>query len=235
MTTDMPLAIEQRLTRLLQHLGLTQAHLAARTQRDWQGLATTAPEGVASLTLVCPQSMDGLALRALAAQCLLITGDHGPAFARAHGTLAAGTAVTQVAMQDYNGLICDDAIADHATTIGPAMLAFLHRIDDQQRLTAVTLPEGVGEHAGLFYRIHGAGPPLVLLPLGLAPLQWEPLIPRLAAHYCTITLSGPALGTVASLEERSRTGYLHVVQRFVDEMAPQPGETLLEVGCGSGS
>jgi hypothetical protein len=28
MTTDMPLAIEQRLTRLLQHLGLAQAHLA---------------------------------------------------------------------------------------------------------------------------------------------------------------------------------------------------------------
>jgi SAM-dependent methyltransferase len=114
------------------------------------------------------------------------------------------------------------------------MLTFLQRLDHQQRLTPVKLPEGAGEHAGLFYYIQGQGPPLVLLPLGLAPSQWKPLIPPLAAQYCTITLSGPTLGTVATLEERSPTGYLRVVQRLVNEMAPQPGDTVLDVGCGSG-
>lgn len=70
------------------------------------------------------------------------------------------------------------------------MLAFLQRMDHQQRTTLVKVPERSGEHAGFFYRIQGEGPPLVLLPLGLAPSQWEPLIPMLAPHYCTITLSG---------------------------------------------
>jgi SAM-dependent methyltransferase len=234
MTTDMPLAVEQRLTDLLQHLGLAKVHVAARTPRDWQGFVLTAPERIASLTLVCPQTLDGPALRALTARCLLVTGDHGPAFERVHGLLATLTAVTHMALPDYSGLIWDDVIGDHLTTIRTALLTFLQRMDQEQQLPAVALPEHTGEHAGLFYRIHGAGPPLVLLPLGLAPSQWEPLLPTLAAHYCTITLGGPVLGTVATLEERSRTGYLPVVQRLVEEMAPQPGETILEVGCGSG-
>jgi SAM-dependent methyltransferase len=234
MPTDISLSVEQRLLHLWQHLGLTQAHVAARTPRDWQGLAATAPERLASLTLMCPQTMDVATLRPFAARCLLVTGDQGHAFARVQGIVAAAAEVTHVALPDYSGLIWDDVIADHPATVGTALLAFLQRMDHQQRLTAVALPERTGEHAGLFYRIQGAGPPLVLLPLGLAPSQWDPLLPTLTAHYCTITLSGPALGTVASLEERSRTGYLRVVQCLVDEMAPQPGETILEVGCGSG-
>ena len=44
----------------------------------------------------------------------------------------------------------------------------------------------------------------MLLPLDLSPGQWEPLIPALSAHYCTIILGGALLGSVASLEERGR-------------------------------
>jgi len=57
------------------------------------------------------------------------------------------------------------------------------------------LPEQEGEIAGISYRVRGAGAPLVLLPLDLSPGQWEPLIPELAARYCTITLSGALLGS----------------------------------------
>lgn len=35
MATDMDLAIEERLTQLLQHLGLSQAHFSAHTVSDW--------------------------------------------------------------------------------------------------------------------------------------------------------------------------------------------------------
>jgi hypothetical protein len=42
------------------------------------------------------------------------------------------------------------------------------------------VPEG--KIAGISYRIQGAGPPLVLLPLELSPGQWGPLVPALAAH-----------------------------------------------------
>ena len=59
--------------------------------------------------------------------------------------------------------------------------------------------------AGISYRIRGAGPPLVLLPMFLAPSQWEPLAPRLSERYCTITLGGAALGAVAILESRGRS------------------------------
>jgi hypothetical protein len=60
----------------------------------------------------------------------------------------------------------------------------------------------------------GAGAPLVLLPLDLSPGQWEPLIPVLAAPHCTITLGGALLGSVASLEERDRSGYMGLCADF---------------------
>jgi len=74
----------------------------------------------------------------------------------------------------------------------------------------------------------------VLLPLDLSPGQWEPLIPALSGRYCTITLGGPLFGSVASLEERGRSGYMAVVRGLLDALAIRPGETVLEVGCGSG-
>jgi len=74
----------------------------------------------------------------------------------------------------------------------------------------------------------------VLLPLDLSPGQWEPLIPALSGRYCTITLGGPLFGSVASLEERGRSGYIAVVRGLLDALAIRPGETVLEVGCGSG-
>jgi SAM-dependent methyltransferase len=70
--------------------------------------------------------------------------------------------------------------------------------------------------------------------LMLAPAQWEPLLPTLTAHCCTITLGGPRLGVVGLLEARGRSPYLTVVRNVLDVAAIQLGETVLEVGGGSG-
>jgi ubiquinone/menaquinone biosynthesis C-methylase UbiE len=127
-----------------------------------------------------------------------------------------------------------DMIADRTEDIGSAMMDFLSRIDQQQGVKAMTLPEGEGEVAEITYSVRGSGPPLVLFPLGLAPSQWEPLLPVLSERYCTITLGGPALGMVAFLEARG-PGYLRVVRSLVDETHLRPGEEVLEVGCGAGT
>jgi hypothetical protein len=54
MMTDVELPVAQRIVQLFQHLGISQAHVASRMPQDWEGLVTTYPERVASLTLVCP-------------------------------------------------------------------------------------------------------------------------------------------------------------------------------------
>ena len=134
-------------------------------------------------------------------------------------------------LDDYAGLTWSDIAAERGDSIAKAMEEFLSR---RGALPSVQPSEQEGEIADTSYRVRGAGPPLVLLPLDLSPGQWEPLIPALAARYCTITLGGALLGSVASLEERGRSGYMAVVRGLLDALAIGPGESVLEVGCGSG-
>ncbi len=91
---------------------------------------------------------------------------------------------------------------------------------------SIPLAEAQGEVAGLSYRVSGAGPPLILLPMDYAPSQWEPLLPTLAQHYSTIALGGAWLGVVALLESRAKGGYLDVVQKVVDETRIQLAERI---------
>jgi SAM-dependent methyltransferase len=134
-------------------------------------------------------------------------------------------------LPDYAGLTWADIAAERGDSIGAAMQEFLARLD---ALPLATLPAQDGEIAGISFSVRGAGAPLVLLPLDLSPGQWEPLIPALSARYCTVTLGGALLGSVASLEERGRSGYMAVVRALIDALRIVPGESVLEVGCGSG-
>jgi hypothetical protein len=234
MALNPELPIEERLVHLFQHLGIDQAHIAARMASDWQGLATVHPDLIASLTLVCPPPMDPRAVQPLASRLLVVTGDQGPAAERVRQQLTNLPGATSVTLREYVSLIWSDVIAERTADIGAALLEFLQHMDQRHQTQAVRLPAREGDVAGVSYRIRGAGPPLVLLPLDLAPSQWEPLLPTLSARYCTITLGGAAVGTVASLEARGRSGYLSVVRRLLEAVRVQPGEVVLEVGCGSG-
>jgi ubiquinone/menaquinone biosynthesis C-methylase UbiE len=226
---DRPL--EACLGELLDHLGMESAHFAGRSAADLRGFASTHPDRIASLTLLCPAVLDTAALAPLAGRLLVVTGDHGPGARRVQAGLTGLPAAARVVLDDYAGHTWADLAAERGESIGAAMLEFLQR---QGTLPAADLPVQEGEVAGISHRVRGSGPPLVLLPLDLSPGQWEPLIPALSTRYCTITLGGALLGSVASLEERGRSGYMAVVRGLIDALAIEPGESVLEVGCGSG-
>jgi ubiquinone/menaquinone biosynthesis C-methylase UbiE len=235
MIADTELSVAERLGQLLRHLGIAQTHVAARVTADWAGPVAAHPEVFASLTLVCPTALDVEALRPLAARLLVVTGDRGDSVDPVQGAMASLPGATLVTLRDYFAHPRADLLADRTEEIGTPMLAFLARLEQARPLPTVPLPADAGEVAGISYRIRGAGPPLLLLPLGLAASQWEPLLARLGERYGTITLGGAALGSVASLETRGQsTGYAGVIRSMLEEACLQPGETVLDVGCGSG-
>lgn len=219
------------LAELLDRLGIATAHFAGRGSADLKGFLSRYPQRVASLTVLCPAVLDTRTLAPLGARLLVVTGDRGPGARRVQAGLPELPRATAVVLDDYAGLIWSDIAAERGDSIVAAMLEFLSGRD---ALPSSSLPEQEGEIAGISYRVRGTGAPLVLLPLDLSPGQWEPLIPTLAARYCTITLGGALLGSVASLEERGRSGYMAVVRALLDTLAIAPGESVLEVGCGSG-
>jgi SAM-dependent methyltransferase len=76
----------------------------------------------------------------------------------------------------------------------------------------------------------------MLLPFFLAPSQWTAALPQLAQRFSVITLGGPHLGGVAALEDRARAPtYRAMFRTLIDLMVPVPGQSILDVGCGSGA
>jgi ubiquinone/menaquinone biosynthesis C-methylase UbiE len=224
--------VEACLVHLFGHLGIEKAHIAAGRLglTDWQGLATRHADRVASLTLINPPILDAGRLHGVASRILAVSGDLGPTAEGAVKLLDDLPGAASLLLRGFECHPWSDVIADCGSEIGPAVLGFLSR----HPTATIALPEGEGEAAGISYRIRGAGPPLVLMPLDLAPSQWEPLISTLSARHCTITLGGPLLGAVGILEARGRSTYLGVVRTVLDLVQIQPGEVIVEVGGGSG-
>jgi len=231
-TTAAARPVEACLIELFEHLGIGAAHIAAGRLglTDWQGLATRHPDRVASLTLINPPILEAGPIRGLASRTLVVAGDRGPTAEGAAKLLADLPGTASHSLRGFECHPWSDVIVERGSEIGAAMLGFL----DRHPAATVALPEGEGEAAGISYRIRGAGPPLALMPLDLAPSQWEPLISTLGARCCTITLGGPLLGVVGTLEARGRSTYLGLVRTVLDLVQIRPDEVILEVGGGSG-
>jgi len=233
--SDADLSVEARLVQVFDHLGIRSAHVGGRLPGDWSALAATRPDIMASFTLLAPTAMVAQQVEAIASKLLVVSGDEG-SFAQSVQGVAAQVPGAQVStLAGFSNLGWLDVAADYTDEIAAAMLDFLAAADPAAAWKAGPPTDQSGEIAGITYRIEGSGPPLVLLPLFLAPSQWDPLVPKLSERFTTIVLGGTHLGAVAILEARARAeGYLQMIKTLIAEVRLQPGESVLEVGSGTG-
>lgn len=238
MPRDADLTPTDRLLALWKYLGLRRAHVASPIPGDLAQLASRHSAHLAGIVLCVPSRLDPAPFAEVADHVLMIGAERGPsaeATARAAAVLPAAKHITLNAY-DAPGSWAD-AVADRGAEIAREMIDFLGGLAATG--DPVDPPRPVadeGSAAGITYRVRGKGPALVLLPFFLAPSQWEPAIAALARHFSVITLGGPHLGGVASLEDRANNrSYQAMFHALIHQMAPRPGEAILEVGCGAGS
>jgi hypothetical protein len=179
------LSAGERLVQLLDHLGIDRAHFCTRGTEELAGLLRIAPERVASVTVQGAGPLpnwEGTAGRTLA-----VLGDQGRPAASGRGR------PYEIRwLRDYESLGWSDTAADRRAELAIALLEFFDRVEQQQPLARLRLnARGEGEIAGISYRAFGAGTPVVLLPLGLARHQWDPVLPLMQARHTCLVLSGP--------------------------------------------
>ena len=235
MTTQPSLALGHRLVQVLAHLGIERAHFATRSVSNLGDLPATHPEAIVSLTLLGPAPFAAAALAPLRSEVLLIRGDKGPSALNENPVFQQLPAVTRHVLQDYEDLLWADTAAERAEEVTAAVLGFLARVGEQDKLPPIDLGEREGEVAGLTYHTRGSGTPLMLLPLHLAASQWDPILPALGAGHCVIVLGGRWLDPIALLETRAQSDYSSMVFELLGRAGFGPGGAVLEVGCGSGA
>jgi ubiquinone/menaquinone biosynthesis C-methylase UbiE len=235
MTEPNTIPLEERLTRLMRHLGIERGHFAACMPRDWEGLAQHRRAQMASLTLICPMGINLQALGDKPLPILVVAGDRGRAALAAHEDAENIAGATDLTLANYFSPSWADAIADRPGEIGSAMEEFIRRNAGLVARTEFSAERAEGEITEITYSIRGKGEPLILMPLALAPSQWQPLIDDLSQRFCTITLGGKHLGMVAHLEIRAQSSYMRVIDQLLNELQLEPGQSHLEVGCGPGA
>ena len=199
---------------------------------DIAGLAAGFASRLGGVVLCVPSRLDPPPFERVADRLLMVCGERGLS---ADVTARAATRLrgaTRLVLAGYDAPGWADVMADRTDEIAGAMSGFLGRLEAD----APASPSREGTHAGISYRLVGAGPALVLLPFFLAPSQWAPAVAKLARTFTVVTLGGPHLGGVAALEDRARAPtYRAMFRTLIDLMAPAPGESILDVGCGAGS
>lgn len=222
----------ERLIALLDHLGLGVAHLATQMPGDIAGIAARFPERLGGVVLCTPTRLDPSPFAAVGDRLLMVSGQGGltaDVTARAASRLAGAK---RHVLAGYDAPGWADVVADRTDEIVREMTALLAN----SRADTPSVSARDGTHAGITYRLEGSGPALILLPFFLAPSQWVPAVAALSQRFTVISLGGRHLGGVAALEDRARAPtYQAMFRTLVDLMAPAPGETILDVGCGAGS
>ena len=235
---DTDISATDRLVALMDHLGLGSAYFGTAIPRDISGLVIAHPERLPGIVLCVPSRLDPAPFAGIADRVLMIAGERGPAAEATARATARLPAAERSVLAGYDAPgSWSDAVADRTDEIADRMIAFLDRLAaNGKRPGTPNSTTAEGRHAGITYRIEGSGPALMLLPFFLAPSQWAPAIPRLARHFTVVTLGGPHLGGVASLEDRARMPtYQALFRTLIDQIGPRRGEAVLEIGCGAGS
>ena len=225
-----------RIGQLLASLGIERAHFGARISVELGPLLSSREELFSSLTLVDPNRLEGRQLAPLGNRAHIVAGERGMSGSAVEAAQSDMPEAIITNIPDHYGVSWSDTARLFPELMIRAMGDFLSRADAERPATRLILPPGEGEVAGLTYRVLGAGPALVLLPLMLAASQWDPIVERLSEQFTVIVLGGPHLGMVAMLEARAASpGYLRVVRSVIDEIGFRAGWHLLDVGCGTGA
>jgi SAM-dependent methyltransferase len=235
--SEVTLSTAERLGTLLDHLGIGQAHVAACMSGDWGQLISNNQERVSSLTVIAPHLNKGIpaGIENFAGPSLVISGDQGASAKQAQALADKLPGSELYSLRDYTSPMWADTVADRQEDVAKGLTDFLERAQQSGNLSDVSPEKGAGECAGLRYNVSGMGPPIVLFPLSLAPSQWAPLVGELAKEFCVIVLGGARIGAVSLLEARAKSGYGQLLSELVDQADINAGETVLEVGCGSGA
>lgn len=229
---DETLNLDARLLALWDHLGLRSAHVATQVPGDLAGFARAHPERIGGAALCVPVRLDPAGFTGMANRVLMIAGAFGLTNAVTERAMARLPGSERVVLEGYDAPGWADVVADR----GDALIGHFTRFLGRHAATTLSGPPRTGTHAGISYRIQGAGPALVLLPFFLAPSQWDPGLAELSRHFTVIVLGGRYLGGVAALEDRARSdSYCRLVRTLVETMAPTAGDRILDVGCGSGA
>ena len=222
--------LTSRLLALWDHLGLRAAHVATQMPGDFADLARAHPDRIAGLLLCVPSRLDPTPFAAVADRTVMLSGARGMSAevtSRAEPRLPGSR---RVVLTRYEAPSWADVAADRTEEVTAALRSLTGAA------SVPALKAGGGAHAGITYQVHGTGPALILAPFFLAPSQWEAAIPALARHFTVIVLGGRHLGGVAALEDRARgPSYAGMITGLFEVIAPAPGETILDVGCGSGA
>lgn len=223
-------SLTERLVALWNHLGIRAAHVATQMPGDLNGLASHHPERIAGLLLCEATSLDPGFFAALAPRMTIVAGDSGISARVAEAAAPRLPGARRVVLEGYGEPLWADCVSHRTESIVAALR------DIPGEASVPSPPADRGSHAGLTWRIQGSGPALVLLPLFLSAAQWDAAIPALAERYSVILLGGRHLGGVALLEDRARSpSHAAMVTTLFEVMAPDVGETIVEVGCGSGA
>lgn len=222
--------MEDHLTPVLNHFSIETCHIAARISTDWQPLFEAFPNRIASLTLIQPLRVSVPTLKALSNRATIL---HTGPIITISGTEAdlCASDVIHIPLQS-GGALWDDVVKDHSLEVLQAILSAARKFPDAQPLN---FPEqSKGYINGVSYTVVGSGPPLLLLPMGLAPTAWACLIQKLSKTFCVIQLGGTQLGFLPVLESRGASrGYRKMITSLTTEMEVKPGQSILEVGCGT--
>jgi len=206
--------LDDRFTPFLDALGLARVHLASGYVLDAATLARAMPERIASVTLGSPMRFFVEPFRPLEEHLLFISGDRGPGADIVPGLLGELPHARSLRLANHVDATWSDTVADRHDEVLNGLLEFLGSTSGVPDADGQHAP-AEGEVAGITFRIAGSGPPIVLLPLGLARSQWDPIVDDLAQRYTVVVASGAFLGMVPTLESRMLGGYQTVVRNVL--------------------
>ena len=147
---DSAMSLAERLSALMDHLGLGAAHLATQMPGDIAAFAAQNPARVAGVVLAVPVRIDPVPFTAVADRLLMVTGETGIGAAVVERTLARLPASRRHILAGYEAPGWADVAADRTGEFVEVMAQFLNQAPRTSGVTASAAPRlpATGMHAG---------------------------------------------------------------------------------------